>query len=85
MFCKIKMTINFSFCTNIREKGGIMSKTVGMIVGIFLLVGCCGMLLYHMENYEEGYYSIIDNQKMKELSTDDNMKYESMPKEKRKL
>lgn len=46
-----------------------------IFISIVLFTFLCGFLVYHMENYEEIYYTKIDNSKIKELDTGD-MKYE---------
>ncbi|MCI8589893.1 MAG: YxeA family protein [Clostridiales bacterium] len=53
-------------------------KRKGLILaGSILLVICCiAGGFYYFENHKGIYYSQIDNTKMKELSTSDNMKFE---------
>lgn len=45
-------------------------------IGIIVFLVGCGIGIYHMENYDEIYYTQIDNTKVEKLSTSDDMKYE---------
>ena len=53
-----------------------MKGKIFIILGIILVLVCCGVgALHFMENYEAVYYSKIDNTKVEELSTSDDLKY----------
>lgn len=45
---------------------------IAAIIGIIICIGAC----YFFENYEEVYYTKIDNSKVKALSTTEDMKFE---------
>lgn len=51
-------------------------KIFAVAVTVLILVCCFVGGLNYLENYEEVYYSKIDNSRMKEISSSDNMKYE---------
>ncbi|MCI8332250.1 MAG: YxeA family protein [Clostridiales bacterium] len=54
-----------------------MKSKMLIILGTVLFLICCTVGgLYYFENHKGIYYSQIDNTKMKELSTSNNMKYE---------
>lgn len=51
-------------------------KKIAVVVTVLILVGCLGAGLYQLENYDEFYYAKIDNSKIEELSSSEDMKYE---------
>lgn len=53
-----------------------MNNKIFIVIGIILVLGCCGIVFYYMENYEAVYYSKVDNTKVEKISTSDNMKYQ---------
>lgn len=53
-----------------------MKDKLFIIVGVIAFLICCGVGLYYMEYYDEMYYSQIDNSKVIQISSNDNMKYE---------
>lgn len=55
--------------------GNVKEKIPMIIVGIIAILICIGAF-YFLENYNEVYYTKIDNTKIKTVSATDNMKYE---------
>lgn len=53
-------------------KGKIFAAAVTVLILICCFVGG----LHYLENYDEIYYSKIDNSRMKEVPSSDDMKYE---------
>ncbi len=53
-----------------------MKSKVFVVLGVILCLVIGGFVLYSWDNYEEVYYTQIDNAKIKKLDTTDNMKYE---------
>lgn len=47
-----------------------------VIATVLVLVVCLAVGLYYLENYDEIFYAKIDNNMKRELSSNDNMKYE---------
>lgn len=49
-----------------------------IVLGVLAFFTCCGVALHHFENYEEFYYTKVDNAKVKKLSSSGihDMKYE---------
>lgn len=54
---------------------GIKEK-IPMIIAVIVAIVILGVAVYFMENYNEFYYSKIDNTKIKSISSSDEMKYE---------
>ena len=50
-------------------------KKAFYILGVLLFLALCGIGMYYIENYEDIYYSKIDNTKIEKLESGD-MKYE---------
>ena len=59
-----------------RKCVNMKSKTLIIVGTVLFLVCCAAGGLYFLENHKGVYYSQIDNTKMKELSTSDDMRYE---------
>ena len=53
-----------------------MKKTILTGIGIVTFLACCGIGYYYFENYEEIYFTQIDNTKIEKLSSSSDMKYE---------
>lgn len=53
-----------------------MKSKILIALGTILFLAFCGVGLYYVENYNETYYTRIDNTKVEKLSTSDSMKYE---------
>lgn len=54
-----------------------MKGKVFVVIGFTLIAICCVIgILYRLENYEEIYFTKIDNAKVEKLSASDDMKYE---------
>lgn len=51
-------------------------KIFAVAVTVLILIGCITGGLYYLENYEEIFYSQIDNSRIKEVPSSDNMRYE---------
>ena len=51
-------------------------KIFAAIVSVLILGVCFAGGLYYLENYDEFFYSKIDNSRMRELPTNEDMKYE---------
>ena len=49
-----------------------------IVLCVLIFCTCCGVAFHPFENYEEFYYTKVDNTKIKKLSSSDdyNMKYE---------
>lgn len=43
---------------------------------VLVLAGCLAGILNHLENYDEYFYTKIDNSRIRELSSSEDMKYE---------
>lgn len=54
----------------------VKGKVAAAVLAIVCLVCCAAGGFYYLENYEEVYYTQINNTKLKELSTGREMKYE---------
>lgn len=53
-----------------------MKGKVFAVIATVLVLGACFVGgLHYLENYDEFFYSKIDNSRMKELSTNEDMKY----------
>lgn len=53
------------------KKGEIMEGFKGRMfagLGILVFLICCGLVLYHFENYEEIFYTRVDNTKVHKLT-----------------
>ena len=60
-----------------REDKHKMKGKVFVVIGFTIIVICCVIAgLYRLENYEEVYFTKIDNTKAEKLPTSDDMKYE---------
>lgn len=47
------------------------------VIAIVLVLGACAVVgLNYMENYDETFYTKVDNGEVKELSSNEDMKYE---------
>lgn len=54
-----------------------MKGKIFAVIATVLVLGVCLVGgLYYMENYDEFFFTKIDNSKIRELSSNDNMKYE---------
>lgn len=53
-----------------------MKSKILILLGVVLFFIICGVGLYNIENYNEIYYTRVDNTKVEKLSTNDTMKYE---------
>ncbi len=53
-----------------------MKDKLLIIVGIIIFLGLCIGTLMYMDNKEDIYYTEIDNDKIKRLSLNEDMKYE---------
>lgn len=54
-----------------------MKGKVFVVIGFTIIVICCVIgVLYRLENYEEIYFTKIDNTKVEKLSASDDMQYE---------
>ena len=53
-----------------------LRESLPMIFAVILAIGIVVFGLYLFENQEEDFYTQIDNTKVKQLFTSDNMKYE---------
>ena len=54
-----------------------MKGKVFAVIATVLVLGACFVAgLNYLENYDEYFYSKIDNSKMRELSSNEDMKYE---------
>jgi len=53
-----------------------MEGKLFVIVGTTCFIICCFIGLYRLENYKAIYYTKINNNKVKELSKADDMKFE---------
>ncbi len=53
-----------------------MTGKIFVVVGTIGFIICCVIGLYRLENYNAIYYTKVDNKKVEELSTTDDMKYE---------
>lgn len=53
-----------------------MKGKLFVVVGIICFIICCFIGLYRLENYKAIYYTKINNNKVKELSKTDDMKFE---------
>lgn len=51
-------------------------KAFAVVAFVIILIVCLGGGLYYLQNYNKVYYTKIDNSKIKELSSSDDMKYE---------
>lgn len=51
-------------------------KVFATIAIVLVLGGCLVGILNHLENYDEYFYTKIDNSKLQELSSGEYMKYE---------
>lgn len=51
-------------------------KKIAVVIVILIVAGCLGAGLYQLENYDEFYYAKIDNSKIQELPSGEDMKYE---------
>lgn len=76
MFSNVRRMIKFLLYIKIYMEGGNMENKIFMVVGIMLFLAFCGIGFYMLENYQDNYYTQIDNTKVKELSSSDDMKYE---------
>lgn len=53
-----------------------MKSKILILIGTILFIVCCWGGLYLLENYNNFYYTKIDNSKVEALPTKDSMKYE---------
>ena len=53
-----------------------MKSKILITLGVILFFVICGVGIYHIENYNETYYTKVDNTKVEKLPTSDSMKYE---------
>ena len=53
-----------------------MKSKILITLGVILFFVICVVGIYHIENYNETYYTKVDNTKVEKLPTSDSMKYE---------
>jgi len=53
-----------------------ISEKIPMIIALIIALIFCGGILYYLEYQQDIYYTRIDNTKIEELFTSDNMKYQ---------
>ena len=53
-----------------------IKEKMPMILAVIVAIVICGAVFYWAENYDENYYTQIDNTKIEKLSTTDEMKYQ---------
>lgn len=51
-------------------------KIIAVIVTVLAIGGCLAGALYYLEKQDEFYYTKIDNSRTRELSSDEDMKFE---------
>lgn len=53
-----------------------MKSKILILLGVISFIICCGVSYHYIENYQETYYTKIDNSKAEALPTKDTMRYE---------
>lgn len=53
-----------------------LKEKLPMFIGILIFIAICGLSYYTIFEKDYTYYTKIDNTKIKEISSSDNMKYE---------
>lgn len=51
-------------------------KNIFIIISIIVFVALCGVSFYFLETYDKTYYTQIDNSKIAETHSSDDMRYE---------
>lgn len=59
-----------------KEKRTMKSKVLIAIAAVLVLGACLVGGFYYLENYDELFYTKIDNSRIRELSSNEDMKYE---------
>ena len=53
-----------------------IKERMPIILAVIIAIGICIGTFYFLEGYEETYYTQIDNTKIEQVSSSDNMKFE---------